>query len=704
MKTKLKNIKPWTIILIVFLVLSCKETPKTINIFVDETTKSEIQYGITKLEEALQNYGLAMNVVENSAEAQLIFKNNAKDKENDSFELSINEGQSTLSAYNTRGFLYGLQHIREQLRIGKSWHELTPKTVNAHYGFRAIKFNLPWYSYRKGENLALHHDTCKDLKFWESFLDMMVENKFNVLSLWNLHPYMYMVESEKFPKSKSFTDEEFKEWQAFHRGIFKMAKDRGIDTYVFNWNIFVSDEFSKAYNIGEYKKGSGFGTFWGEGETNALLEEYTREMVTKTINEYPNLTGVGITLGERMGGMTSEERRDWINRTFVKALKDADREAKLFYRAPLSAGLTSHGTVSKSTEILTREAIENIGLENDVYLGFKFNWSHGHSSPKLCIVHGGILTDTYWNPKPKNYKGVYTVRNEDFFALRWAQPDFIRDFINNNSQDYIGGTIIGSETYIPAKDYITKEEHRTWNYAFERQWLFYKVWGNLLYDSDTPDAYFEDALKQKFNITEASELIKGWKLGSMNANRLASFFQGRSDGTLYTEGFKAKRGKFIDIEQFINHPVLDSSYVNIKDFVAGNFEDAQITPIELADIAEKESKEAIAIANALKAEHPENKLLQIELSDIEAWGHYGLYFASKLKGAVALQTYKLKGDKTQQTEAINHLEKGLQHWKSLTEAMERYNVPVMPNQFDKAFSWRKHIKDAENDILVAKKD
>ncbi|GAB1855852.1 hypothetical protein MHTCC0001_06870 [Flavobacteriaceae bacterium MHTCC 0001] len=699
MRAYIKDIKICAAVITTLVVFSCQTKNNTLTVFIGKIEPEYIQYGLDKLKIQLELQETIL--VTDKTEAQLILEHQSELTDNDGFEIRRKEGQLIIASDNSRGLIYGLQDISEQLKSGKKWKELSEKTIDAHYKFRAIKFNLPWFSYRKGKNLALHYNTCKDLKFWESFLDMMTENKFNVLSLWNLHPYMHMVQSEKFPKSRPFTEEEMKTWKSFFKSIFKMAKDRGIETYIFNWNIFVSETFGEAYNIGEYSKDSGF---WGEGETNALLEEYTREMVSKTINEYPNLTGIGITLGERMGGMTSEERRDWIDRTMITALKQADREVKLFYRAPLSAGVTSHGTVSKSTEILTREAIEGIDLKDHVYLGFKYNWSHGHSSPKLSIVHGGILTDTYWNPKPKNYKGVYTVRNEDFFALRWAQPDFIRDYLNNNSQEYIGGAIIGSETYIPAKDYITKEEHRTWDYAFERQWLFYKVWGNLLYNRATPDDYFINALEEKFNIKNASELLKAWKLGSMNANRFASFHQGTWDATIYTEGFTTVGGKFIDIEKFINQPVLDSSYVNIRDYVADKFEDKQITPIELANITEKESNEAIKIAKTLKETYPDNKELHIELNDIEAWGHYGLYFASKLRGGVALETYRQKGDKAKQAESVQFLESGLIYWKDYTKTMERYNVSQMPYQFDTEFSWRKHIKDAENDILIARNE
>ncbi len=93
-------------------------------------------------------------------------------------------------------------------------------------------------------------------------------------------------------------------------------------------------------------------------------------MVTRTFNEYENLTGIDFTLGERMGGMTSEERRDWADRTLIAGLKAANRKARLLYRAPLSADKTSHRTTSVSTEKIAREAIETMGLDDPVWIEF----------------------------------------------------------------------------------------------------------------------------------------------------------------------------------------------------------------------------------------------------------------------------------------------------------------------------------------------
>ncbi len=618
---------------------------------------------------------------------------------NDGYSASFKNKQLILESTSTRGLMYALRDLGVQLEKGKALKQLA-RNVQAHYPFRAIKFNLPYSSYRDGKHLAIHKETCRDLGFWESFLDMMVENKFNTLTLWSMEPYSYMVKLPEFPDASPWTDEELADWQQFWKSLFAMAKERGIDTFIVNWNIFVTKEFGQHYGDNT-KTFSESKNFWGDGDTSPALEEYTRQLITATINEYKDLTGIGLTLGERMGGMSSEMRRDWIDRTIIAGLKTADRKARLIYRAPLSAGLSSHGTTSVTTEQITREAIETMGMDGDVWIEFKFNWSHAHSSPKVSIVHGGMLTDTYWKPLSDKYKGVWTMRNEDFFVLRWAQPDFIREFISYNSQPYIGGCIIGSECYIPAVDFFTKPEYRNWDYAFERQWLFYKVWGNLLYDSSTPDRYFEEALNEKFGRTDGERLLQAWKLSSLSANRLASFYQGTWDATLYSEGFTKERGAFIDINSFIEKPVLDKSYISIPDFVSGEIQSgAHVSPLQLADETERDCREALDIVAAIEQDDLLLEL-KIELTDIKAWCYHGLYFSSKLRAGVALQKFRSDNKTEDQTEAVNQLRRGLNFWKLLVGQVEKYNVQTFPYQFDQEFSWSKHIADAEQDIEIA---
>jgi hypothetical protein len=75
---------------------------------------------------------------------------------------------------------------------------------------RAIKFDLPWDTYRHSYALDQHQQTCSDTAYWKAFLDMMAANRFNALSLWNLHPYVYMIRAKNFPEATPFNEAELK--------------------------------------------------------------------------------------------------------------------------------------------------------------------------------------------------------------------------------------------------------------------------------------------------------------------------------------------------------------------------------------------------------------------------------------------------------------------------------------------------------------
>lgn len=159
---------------------------------------------------------------------------------------------------------------------------------------------------------------------------------------------------------------------------------------------------------------------------------------------------------------------------------------------------------------------------------------------------------------------VWTVRNEDFFALRWGVPSFVREHIRQNaSASYVGGYIIGSETYIPALDYFTAvEDDVDWDYAFERQWLFYRLWGRLLYNVDTPDADFASEFRRRYGA-QGDNLLQAFELASRTPLRLASLYNSTWDHTLYSDGImwlKEPGMDYIGADNLIEHEVLDPAY------------------------------------------------------------------------------------------------------------------------------------------------
>ena len=638
-----------------------------------------------------------------------------------------------IAAGDGRGLIYGALHVSDLVARGIGLDEIPVCREVPRLGFRAIKFDLPWDTYRHSYALSQHQETCRDLGYWEAFLDMMCANRLNVLTLWNLHPYPFLIKPTNFPEASPWTDTEMAEWKSLFAAVFRLAHERGIDTYVMPFNIFVTPEFARAHGVATDNLEH---HFFVDGDRSEVIKRYTRECVTQMLEEYPLLTGIGLTLGEGMGGMTPAEREEWIRETIVEGMRRADRQSKLIHRIPFSGGTGSAGATTVEMERVTRAGIEKearLGcFEKPIHAGLKFNWSHPLSTTRLVKVHGGKLYGTYFDPVPTDYKVFWTARNEDIFCLRWGVPSFIRQHIAENSHDYVGGYMIGSETYIPAKDYFTRPGFKVpWRYAFERQWLYYLLWGRLLYDHTVDDAVIAAGFTRRYGEAGRA-LMEAHELAGRTPLRLGFSFDTTWDFTLYAEGFMARnpdapdgpRVEFISVDRLISQPPLDPSYVAIPEYVDAvardeSFGDDRLTPVAMAAELEADCRRALEIIESI--DPGDDIALSFELADVATWARMGLYFACKLRGAVALQRYRTQGsDVTPGTgdaaraTAVAELEEALVHWDAvidltrplynempLTHLSEQDGRPWQENDHLR-FHWALLRPDVERDIEIAR--
>ncbi len=707
-------------VLFIVIRLTAFSADKNVNLIY--TSESPVlKYGVNRLSNHLENAGIT--VLQNNSsknnfevriltsgensnpELQKLYSDNNTGIESNGYKLILGQRSVNIISKNDKGCLYGIMDLIEQLGNECDLTTLEERHVNPALSFRAIKFNLPWSPYRPGPATELHIETCRDLNFWEAFLDMMVKNRFNALTLWNTHPFPFMIRTENFPKATPFNDAELEEWKTFWKSLFKMAKERGIETYLVNWNIVVSPEFAENYGAEIHD------------DRSELVKKYTRESVTQLINEYPNLTGMGVTLADWMGNwgdnlMTPKEREDWIEQTFVEGMKQANRKIKFIHRAVLAGDPKE-----------MQRVIDNAGLPDKTIVEVKFNWSHGHSTPNLAITHAndeGTIMSDLWEPKPDNYFIAWTIRNEDFFVLRWGEPDFIRNHIATNNHDYVDGYFVGSEGYIPAKDYSQiPGPEKTWNYAFEKQWMFYHLWGRLLYNPDASDKTLAKEITNRYKNINPKSLLKAYSLASQVPLEIASFYKGTWDFTLYSEGFLApwqngfddKKSPFISIEEFIKHETLEPAYLSISEYCKLKNEgqpiaDTYTTPPELALKVNENCTNALAIIEKLRL--PGNSpTLDSELDDLATWCQLGYYFADKLEAGVALEMYNLTGNCQHKQQAIEFAEKGFTHWKNVVALTAgRYksmpyvsfghHEPRWPD-FDN-FHWSEFLDDVKADI------
>jgi hypothetical protein len=385
--------------------------------------------------------------------------------------------------------------------------------------------------------------------------------------------------------------------------------------------------------------------------------------------------------------MTAEAREEWLLESFVEGMRMASRKVKFIHRVPLSAGTGSGGSTDSYVEKMTRATLDTLTCtDGPINIELKFNWSHAYSCTDLVKVHGGKLSDTYWNPTPTNYRLAWMMRNEDFFVLRWGQPDFIRDHIAKNTMPSVNGYFVGSECYIPAKDYFTALPNTSYRYAFDHQWMYYKNWGRLMYNPATPNSMFSDVFESRFSGL-GTELFETQKMVSQVPLIIASYWNATWDYTLYSEGMISLMGndkmKLISLPQMCDKQPMAPNYMSIKEWLSPRVNplNGKISPSALSDSLQDFCSSAIKRMAKIKTEG--NVDLLYEVSDIQTWAYLGLYFANKLKAAVAYQQYINTSEKKYLRESITWLEQATEHWHQVVQITSPIYRPMPLQHYER---------------------
>jgi hypothetical protein len=171
------------------------------------------------------------------------------------------------------GLMYGALELAEQIRLhGRAGVLATSQ--NPHLAERGVKFNIPLDlrtptytdpSEASQQNMA----EMWSMDFWTGFIDRLARHRYNMISLWNLHPFPSMVKVPEYPDIalndvvrtkvpirrfyelgngqtcpdlmrdteviKRITIEEKIE---FWRAVMRYARERNVKFYLMTWNIF----------------------------------------------------------------------------------------------------------------------------------------------------------------------------------------------------------------------------------------------------------------------------------------------------------------------------------------------------------------------------------------------------------------------------------------------------------------------------------
>ena len=617
-----------------------------------------------------------------------------------SYRIERSGDQIRVIGADDAGAMYGGLDIAEAIRIG-TFDSLKSTENKPHVEKRGIKFNIPLDlrtpSYTDSSDSAQANiPEVWEHDFWISYLDAMARHRYNVLSLWSLHPFPSMVKVPEFPevalddvwrtKAKlddtfSFSGEDFvrpemlanhevvkqitiDEKIAFWRWVMLQAADRGITIYVFTWNVF---------------------TFGAEGKHgitndmgNDITKAYFRASVREMVKTYPLLGGMGITAGEGMPhDMDSKVKEKWLWDTYGEGVRDAlkaepKRDFNLIHRFHWTA----------QSDILN--AFKDYPCTFD--FSFKYSVAHMYSITKPTFIQPLIEGIA---PGRRTW---LTVRNDDIYTFRFGDPAYAREYILNlPPRDKIAGFYMGPDGYCWGREFLDRHPAAGKRpLVMEKKWYSFSMWGRLAYDPTLPDSHFERLLAAQHPKASSASLFKALQSASQVMPLITRFFWGDIDLKWFPEACwshprrKGNDGGFYTVQQFMEGSAMPGAEVLcIRDWrkrLLSREPMLEATPLQIADNLEAAAEQAFAALDSQLEAATADSELQKNFNDCEALAWLGRYYAAKIRGACALALFDARSDRFEHASALRHLNEALSHWKLYATIRDANYVPALYNR------------------------
>jgi len=644
----------------------------------------------------------------------------------------IKAGSFFIFSEDEAGAMYGGLELAEQIRT-RGFDGVVDTDRNPYMPMRGTKFNIPLDlrtpSYSDMSDSAQSNiATVWDFDFWRAYLDALARDRYNFVSLWNLHPFPSMVKVPEFPdvalenvwRSKIQFDEDYSTRTTdivtpamlankevvkrltidqkidFWRRVMQYAKGRNIDFYVMTWNVFT-------YGVdGRY------------GITDALdnpkTVDYFRASVREMFRTYPLLRGIGVTAGENMGDASAyysggadsfDAKENWLLATYGQGVLDAARAepARQFT-------LIHRQHESRAADIA--KTFAPVIAQPNVTFDFSFKYAQAHAlSSTTQNFHQGYLESL------GDLETLWTIRNDDALMYRWAAPDFVREFVKNIPFEKSRGFYVGSDMWVWGREFLARDPKLRRQLEVDKHWLHFLLWGRLGYDPTLDNERIAGLVGLRFPGVDAPKLLRAWQDASTIYPLVTGFHWADFDFQWYIEACRSRPAPaktasgFHSVETFINqkvHPATNN--IPIPAYVAGLIAGKMpsgTTPPQVADEIEARANAALAALDDLsKPDSSPNAELHATLGDARLMASLGRYYAEKIRGATELALYRETHREDHRTKAIEHLNTALQDWLQYSQrARAAYRNPLWTNRVG-IVDWNELDAEARKDVEIAR--
>jgi hypothetical protein len=634
-------------------------------ISVPKESSLRVKFGVQKLTEAFQNHQYAVLLKPSSKKTLQIIIDNKFDEQlqKEGFEISKNGQVISIKAHDESGLLYACLSLIDQIEANGTIPEKIAISDHPQMVLRGTCVGIQKPTLLPDRGTYEYPYTPEtfpwlyDKALWIKYLDMMLENRYNSLYLWNGHPFSSLVKLKEYPEALEVDEETFKKNEEIYNFITSEADKRGIWVIQMFYNIIIPKPFADFRGLATQDRNR---------PIVPVIEDYTRKSIAAFVAKYPNV-GLLITLGEAMEG-TGQMDIDWFTKTILPGVKDGLKILGKTVEPPVV--LRAHDTDAPAVMKAALPIYKNL------YTMAKYN--------------GEALT-TYtprgsWADLHRTLSRIGTVQIENVHILanlepfRYSSPDFIQKSVQAMHSVYEAN---GLHLYPQASYWdwpFTADKSNQRILQLDRDWMWYKAWARYAWNADRLKAdeqgYWSKLLSDVYGSNQESALniVKAYEeTGEISPKLLRRY--GITDGNRQTLTLGMLMTQLINPFRYGLFTLLYDSEAPEGEMIIEYAEKdwnkkkhIGETPTQVADEVEKHAQLAVAAIDLAEKDISKNKEEFARLkNDIYCYDAMARFYANKVRAALHILRYKYSNNLNDLNLALPFLDKSVKAYAELTD-------------------------------------
>ncbi len=579
------------------------------------------------------------------------------------------------------GAMYGALDVAEELRWlppGRGLANIEPRRRSPYLEIRGV-------------NQFLHQQALDDPSswfysddFWRGYLDALARSRHNFLDLHAVYDlsstgfpnvFPYLIHLDEYPEADVGAEQTRRNLAVFNK-VISLAADRGIKVGLMNYSASARVPSGK-------------------------LADYTSRCVEALLRDCPGLWAFGFRVGE------SGQPEDFFKLSYLDGIRRAGKPIALYSRS----------------WIASRAKMEEIAAAHPgrFLVEIKYNGEHlglpYQVQGERMSTWGSYSYQTYTN-KPRNFDLLWQVRAGGTHSIfQWGDPEFARRVARTcRLGDGAGFSIEPLTAYCPIGEYYLNPKafpHPFFRWEFQRDWLWYEVWGRAGYDPTVSDATFEHLFRERYGDRSGPVLFRSMLaaskivpliysyhcLGPDSRNMAPEFETGdgfsgdrRADGSGVRNHYGLR--SFLSVEP-LDDSVMDSPNRYADHLVKGEAP-LPFGPNEAAEALERYAAEALTAERAVALVPPaQADACRDQVMDAEALAALARYYAAKIRAVTEVALYQRTGDLAQLERARVLLREAIAHWGELSDVTGRHFTPINERlrMLTASFTWAEEGKD-----------